>query len=141
MVDTFNLQRFVEAQQPYYEQALAELHSGQKRTHWMWFIFPQLQGLGRSAMAQRYGISGRDEASAYLHHPILGPRLQACTEAMLEHRNRSARQILGSPDDLKFHSSMTLFAQVAPDPALFEQALHVFFNGRMDSASRERLSD
>jgi uncharacterized protein (DUF1810 family) len=141
MGDPYDLQRFVDAQQAHYEQALKELRSGRKHSHWMWFIFPQLQGLGRSAMAQRYAISGRDEAIAYLQHPLLGARLRACTEAMLEHGSRSARQILGSPDDLKFHSSMTLFAQAASDPALFEQALQVFFNGRPDPASLERLSD
>ncbi|AGA87230.1 DUF1810 domain-containing protein [Stutzerimonas stutzeri] len=141
MGDPYDLQRFVDAQQAHYEQALNELRSGRKHSHWMWFIFPQLQGLGRSAMAQRYAISGRDEAIAYLQHPLLGARLRACTEAMLEHGTRSARQILGSPDDLKFHSSMTLFAQAASDPALFEQALQVFFNGRPDPASLERLSD
>lgn len=141
MGDPYDLQRFVDAQQAHYEQALNELRSGRKHSHWMWFIFPQLQGLGRSAMAQRYAISGRDEAIAYLQHPLLGARLRACTEAMLEHGSRSARQILGSPDDLKFHSSMTLFAQAASDPALFEQALQVFFNGRPDPASLERLSD
>ena len=141
MGDPYDLQRFVDAQQAHYEQALNELRSGRKHSHWMWFIFPQLQGLGRSAMAQRYAISGRDEAIAYLQHPLLGARLRACTEAMLEHGSRSARQILGSPDDLKFHSSLTLFAQAASDPALFEQALQVFFNGRPDPASLERLSD
>lgn len=140
MGDPYDLQRFVDAQQAHYEQALNELRSGRKHSHWMWFIFPQLQGLGRSAMAQRYAISGRDEAIAYLQHPLLGARLRACTEAMLEHGSRSARQILGSPDDLKFHSSMTLFAQAASDPALFEQALQVFFNGRPDPASLERLN-
>lgn len=140
MGDPYDLQRFVDAQQAHYEQALNELRSGRKHSHWMWFIFPQLQGLGRSAMAQRYAISGRDEAIAYLQHPLLGARLRACTEAMLEHGSRSARQILGSPDDLKFHSSMTLFAQTASDPALFEQALQVFFNGRPNPASLERLN-
>jgi len=140
MGDPYDLQRFVDAQQAHYEQALNELRSGRKHSHWIWFIFPQLQGLGRSAMAQRYAISGRDEAIAYLQHPLLGARLRACTEAMLEHGTRSARQILGSPDDLKFHSSMTLFAQTASDPALFEQALQVFFNGRTDPASLERLN-
>lgn len=137
----YDLQRFVDAQQDHYEQALKELRSGRKHSHWMWFIFPQLQGLGRSAMAQRYAISGRDEAIAYLQHPLLGVRLRACTEAMLEHGTRSARQILGSPDDLKFHSSMTLFAQTATDPAPFAEALQVFFNNEPDPASLERLND
>jgi uncharacterized protein (DUF1810 family) len=139
MADPYDLQRFVDAQQDHYDQVLKELRSGRKRTHWMWFIFPQLQGLGHSAMAQRYAISGRDEAAAYLQHPILGPRLRTCTEAMLEHRGDSARQILGSPDDLKFHSCMTLFAHTAPEPALFAQALQAFFDGQADPASLERL--
>ncbi|MCQ4296649.1 DUF1810 domain-containing protein [Pseudomonas stutzeri] len=139
MADLHNLQRFVDAQQDHYQQALEELRSGSKRTHWMWFIFPQLQGLGRSAMAQRYAISGREEAIAYLQHPILGPRLRTCTQAMLEHCSGSARQILGSPDDLKFHSCMTLFARTASEPALFEQALQAFFDGQADPASLERL--
>ncbi|AHY43479.1 DUF1810 domain-containing protein [Stutzerimonas decontaminans] len=141
MADPHNLQRFVDAQRDHYERALKELRGGRKRTHWIWFIFPQLQGLGRSAMAQQYAISGRNEAIAYLQHPILGPRLQTCTEAMLEHRDGSARQILGSPDDLKFHSSMTLFAATAPEPTLFEQALQVFFDGQPDAASVERLGN
>ncbi len=141
MGDPYDLQRFVDAQQGHYEQALKELRSGRKHSHWMWFIFPQLQGLGRSAMAQRYAISGRDEAIAYLQHPLLGARLRACTEAMLEHGTRSARQILGSPDDLKFHSSMTLFSQAASKPAPFAEALQVFFNSEPDPASLERLND
>lgn len=140
MADPYHLQRFVDAQQLQYQQALAELRSGRKRTHWMWFIFPQLQGLGRSAMAQRYAISGRAEAEAYLQHPLLGPRLLACTEAMLGHHRNSAQQILGSPDDLKFHSCMTLFAHVAPDSAQFEQALQAFFDGHPDPATLRLLS-
>ena len=139
MNDPFDLQRFVDAQQDVYEQALQELRAGRKRTHWMWFIFPQLSGLGRSAMAQRYAISGRDEALAYSQHPLLGPRLQACTEAMLAHAGNSALQILGRPDDLKVHSCMTLFACVALDPALFDKALEVFFRGQPDPASLEQL--
>lgn len=135
----YALQRFVDAQQSQYQQALDELRAGRKRTHWMWFVFPQLQGLGHSAMAQRYAISGRDEALAYLQHPLLGARLRACTEAMLEHRSASAQRILGSPDDRKFHSCMTLFARTAPQPALFEEALRAFFDGRPDPASLARL--
>ncbi|GBC56195.1 DUF1810 domain-containing protein [Stutzerimonas stutzeri] len=139
MNDPFDLQRFVDAQRDHYEQALQELRAGRKRTHWMWYVFPQLHGLGRSAMAQRYAISGRDEALAYLQHPLLGPRLQACTQAMLEHRATSAHRILGSPDDLKFHSCMTLFARTAQQPALFEDALQAFFDGQPDRATLERL--
>ncbi len=141
MADTYDLQRFVDAQQLQYPQALAELRSGRKRTHWMWFIFPQLQGLGRSAMAQRYAIAGRAEAEAYLQHPLLGPRLLTCTEALLEHRNDSARQILGSPDDLKFRSCMTLFAEAATNPTPFQQALQAFFDGQADPATLSLLNN
>jgi len=141
MNDPDDLQRFVDAQRGVYQQALAELRAGRKRTHWMWFIFPQLTGLGRSAMAQRYAIAGRRQAQAYLHHPLLGPRLETCTRAMLAHADRSALQILGSPDDRKFHSCMTLFAQVAADPTLFATALQVFFNGKADAPSLRRLGD
>ncbi|MCQ4326506.1 DUF1810 domain-containing protein [Stutzerimonas stutzeri] len=135
MNDRYDLQRFVDAQRPVYERALGELRDGHKRTHWMWFIFPQLSGLGHSAMASRYAISGEAEALAYLQHPLLGPRLEACTRAMLEHRGQSAQRILGTPDDLKFHSCLTLFARVAPPPAPFDEALQAFFEGRPDPAS------
>ena len=139
MNDLFSLQRFVEAQQPIYPQALAELQAGRKRSHWMWFVFPQLQGLGRSETARRYAISDVEQARAYLAHPLLGPRLQECTRALLQHADRSAREILGTPDDLKFRSSMTLFAAVADEPALFEQALEAFFDGKADRLTLERL--
>src|SRR5690606_539430 len=109
-----DLQRFVDAQHPLYARALAELQAGYKQSHWMWFVFPQIAGLGHSAMAQRYAIADRDEALAYLRHTLLGPRLDECARALLPHRERTARQILGSPDDLKLRSSMTLFAAVAP---------------------------
>jgi len=141
MADPYDLQRFVDAQQLQYPQALAELRSGRKRTHWMWFIFPQLRGLGHSAMAQRFAISGRAEAQAYMQHPLLGTRLLTCTEALLEHRNDSARQILGSPDDLKLRSCMTLFAQAATNPVPFEQALQAFFDGQADPATLGLLSN
>jgi len=139
MGDPHDLQRFVEAQTPVYERALEELRAGHKQSHWMWFVFPQIAGLGNSAMAQRYAISGVDEARAYLEHPLLGPRLQACAQAMLLHRDRSARQILGSPDDLKLRSSMTLFAAVAPEQPLFQQVLDTFFEGEADSQTLSRL--
>ncbi len=140
MSDAFDLSRFVEAQAGTYPTALAELQAGDKRSHWMWFIFPQLRGLGHSAMAQHYGLSGLDEARAYLAHPLLGPRLLTCTQALLQYPQRSLRQMLGSPDDLKFRSSMTLFAAAAGDePSLFRQALTVHCNGQPDPRTLELL--
>ena len=119
MTDPFNLQRFVAAQQDVYETALAELHAGAKRSHWMWFIFPQLKGLGRSAMAEYYGLAGADEATAYAAHPVLGPRLRECAGALLPHlASRSPEQILGPVDALKLRSSMRLFAEAVPDEPL-----------------------
>ncbi len=138
-MDRFNLTRFVEAQAPVYEQVLLELRAGRKRSHWMWFIFPQVAGLGHSPMAQRFAISGADEARAYLDHPLLGARIRECTETMLAHSQRSAHAILGSPDDLKFHSSMTLFAAVEKKGSPFEQALRVFYDGKPDEATLVRL--
>ncbi|UPQ81659.1 DUF1810 domain-containing protein [Pseudomonas knackmussii] len=139
MGNPHDLQRFVEAQTPVYKRALEELRAGHKQSHWMWFVFPQVAGLGSSAMAQRYAISGVDEARAYLEHPLLGPRLHACAQAMLLHRDRSVRQILGSPDDLKLRSSMTLFAAVAPEQPLFQQVLDTFFEGEADPKTMSRL--
>lgn len=139
MNDPYSLQRFVEAQQAVYPQALAEMQAGRKRSHWMWFVFPQIEGLGHSEMAQRYAISDTEHARAYLAHPLLGPRLQECTRALLQHIERPAREILGTPDDLKFRSSMTLFAAVADEPALFERALEAFFEGKPDRLTLERL--
>ncbi|GIF22364.1 uncharacterized protein (DUF1810 family) [Actinoplanes tereljensis] len=124
MVD-FDLERFVVAQERMYADALAEIRAGSKETHWMWFVFPQVAGLGRSAIAQRYAISGRAEARAYLAHPVLGPRLLECATAMLEHE-KSATEILGWPDDLKLCSSMTLFAEVAPDRTVFDRVIARF---------------
>lgn len=113
---SYDLDRFVTAQATTYTTALAELHAGRKRTHWMWFIFPQMRGLGVSEMSHRYGITSLDEARAYLAHPVLGPRLRACTEAVLGHPDRSLHEMFGSPDDLKFCSSMTLFAEADGTP-------------------------
>ena len=127
-----DLDRFVKAQEGIYAMALAELKAGQKRTHWMWFIFPQMQGLGQSAMARTYGIGSRAEALAYLGHPLLGERLAACTIAMLAVEGRSARAILGSPDDLKFCSSMTLFAACSAPGSLYHQALERYCGGSPD---------
>lgn len=132
MADAYNLQRFLDAQSGIYPTALAELQAGCKSSHWMWFVFPQLAGLGRSTMAQRYAITSVDEARAYATHPILGTRLRECADALLGWPERSARQILGSPDDLKLHSSMTLFAIAAPQEPVFTRVLAVFFNAERD---------
>src|SRR3954467_9583383 len=133
MSEPHDLMRFLDAQAEIYATALAELKAGQKRSHWMWFIFPQLRGLGHSSTAQFYGISSLDEARAYLAHPVLGPRLMRCTEAVLAVEGRSLHAIFGSPDDLKFCSSMTLFALVAgEDQSVFRQALARYSEGRMD---------
>jgi uncharacterized protein (DUF1810 family) len=131
--DPFDLQRFHAAQAPIYERALAELRAGQKRSHWMWFVFPQLRGLGISATAQHYGIRSRAEAAAYLADPILGARLKECTEAVLQVQDRSLHTIFGSPDDLKFRSSMTLFAAAAgKHGGLFQAALDRCCEGKRD---------
>ncbi|HAU77958.1 MAG TPA: DUF1810 domain-containing protein [Agrobacterium sp.] len=135
----FNLERFVTAQQNIYEVALSELQAGLKRSHWMWFIFPQLRGLGRSETARFYAISGRAEAEAYLTHPVLGPRLVECTTAMLWHTDLSAHDILGSPDDLKFRSSMTLFGAVAGRDLPFQAALDRFYAGVRDESTLRLL--
>jgi uncharacterized protein (DUF1810 family) len=127
-----DLRRFVEAQDPVYEQVLAELRAGRKRTHWMWFIFPQLRGLGSSAMAERYGIASRQEAEEYLRHPVLGPRLIECTRLVNAIEGRTIDEIFGYPDDLKFRSSMTLFAAVAVGQTEFQRALEKYFNGERD---------
>src|SRR5438552_788440 len=111
----YDLQRFVEAQDPVYEQVCAELRRGKKTSHWMWFVFPQLSGLGTSAMSRRYAISSVEEAAAYLRHPILGPRLIECAELVLQVSGKTANEIFGSPDDLKFRSSMSLFARASPE--------------------------
>ncbi|MEU4420468.1 DUF1810 domain-containing protein [Actinoplanes sp. NPDC024001] len=124
-----DLDRFVRAQDGIYETALAELTAGSKRSHWMWFVFPQLAGLGSSPTAQRYAIRDLAEARAYLAHPVLGPRLTECCAALLRHEGRDAERILGYPDDLKLRSSMTLFARAADDPALFERVLDHYYDG------------
>lgn len=129
---TYDLERFVAAQNGIYERALAELQAGHKQSHWMWFIFPQIAGLGHSDMAQRYAIASLDEARAYLKHPVLGERLERCVQALLPWGNRSARQIMGSPDDMKLRSSMTLFALAEPGDGVFRELLDTFFDGEMD---------
>lgn len=133
--DDFYLGRFLAAQQAVYPSVLEELRDGFKQSHWMWFIFPQASGLGKSPMAQRYAIASRAEAQAYLADPILGPRLEECTQAMLSHPGRSAHDILGSPDDMKFCSSMTLFAEVAKKGSPFERALEIFYRGEHDDVT------
>ncbi len=140
-VDAPGLQRFVDAQDAggTYAAALSELRAGRKRTHWMWFVFPQVAGLGRSPMAQRYAIASLDEARAYLRHPVLGPRMVECTGIVNAVQGRTARAIFGSPDDLKFRSSMTLFAAAAPDDPVFPAVLHRFFGGTRDEATISRL--
>jgi len=126
------LEKFVAAQQHNYATALDEISSGRKQSHWMWYIFPQLDGLGFSEMAKRYGIRDLKQASAYLKHPLLGSRLTEISEALLTHEERSAHEIFGSPDDLKLRSSMSLFASVPSAPLVFQQVLDKFFSGHKD---------
>lgn len=127
------LNRFVDAQAPIFDDACAELAAGRKRTHWMWFVFPQLRGLGHSPTAHRYGLASADEALAYWQHPLLGPRLARCAALVLAHAGRrSAHDIFGSPDDLKLHSCMTLFDAVAPGQPVFRRVLDAFYGGRAD---------
>jgi len=137
--DQFDLQRFVDAQTPVFEQVISELRRGFKRTHWIWFIFPQIAGLGHSQMTKKFSLSSLAEAQAYIKHPLLGPRLRECTRLVNQVEGRSIQQIFGYPDDLKFRSSMTLFAQATPDNALFQEALQKYFNGELDSQTVERL--
>src|SRR5579862_5913271 len=136
--DLFDLQRFVAAQDSVFERVLSELRAGRKRSHWIWFIFPQIRGLGHSGTAQKYGISSLEEAAAYLAHPILGPRLRKCTRLVNHIDGRSIGEILGYPDDLKFRSSMTLFAHATPDNQVFVDALEKYFDGEPDSLTLER---
>jgi len=133
MSDTYDLARFLSAQAGVHDQVLAELRAGRKRSHWMWFVFPQLAGLGHSAMAQRYAIGSLDEARAYLAHPVLGERLRECCRLLLEAAGGDAHAIFGSPDDLKFHSSMTLFDRAAPEETVFRRCLQKYFGGRADA--------
>jgi uncharacterized protein (DUF1810 family) len=135
-----SLERFVTAQAPVYAQALAELRAGQKQSHWMWFIFPQMLGLGQSAMSRQYGIHSLDEARRYLAHPVLGARYRECCQALMNVRGKSAREILGTPDDMKLCSSLTLFAEAAPDELLFFNLLEKYFDGDADEATLEKLT-
>jgi len=136
----FELQRFIEAQDSVYPSVLAELRSGQKRSHWMWFVFPQLQGLGSSATAREYAIRSRQEARAYSDHPVLGARLRECVELVLAVEGRTASQIFPYPDDLKFHSCVTLFEATAVVPDLFRAALNKYFEGRSDQRTLDLLA-
>jgi len=137
--DPYDLNRFVEAQLSNYEDALAELRAGNKRSHWSWYVFPQVRGLGSSPMSVRYSINSKDEASAFLAHPVLGARLRECVSAMLAHRGLSASRILGDIDAQKFRSCLTLFAQAAPSEPLFDEALKKYFDGVPDSKTLSLL--
>ncbi|RZL90154.1 MAG: DUF1810 domain-containing protein [Variovorax sp.] len=139
MSDPFQLQRFVDAQATVIERVLDELREGRKRSHWMWFVFPQLQGLGLSETARYYAISSLEEARAYLGHPVLGGRLLQCSELVRAVEGRSVAAIFGSPDDLKFHSSMTLFLAADPSQAVFCDSLQKYFGGRSDEATLSLL--
>jgi uncharacterized protein (DUF1810 family) len=137
--DPYNLQRFLDAQNPVFEQVCAELRAGGKREHWMWFIFPQIEGLGYSHLTRKFAISSREEAEAYLDHPILGPRLRHCTRLVTLVEGRTICQIFSEPDYLKFHSSMTLFSHATSDNQVFRDALHKYFGDELDRATLERL--
>jgi len=138
--DEHDLNRFVEAQRTTYERALAELRGGRKRSHWMWYVFPQLAGLGRSATAERYAIASLAEAQAYLKHPVLGPRLIECATAVLDVEGRSAHEIFGSPDDWKLRSCATLFALASAPESVFSRLLAKYFDGRQDEQTVRLLS-
>ncbi|HEY0845551.1 MAG TPA: DUF1810 domain-containing protein [Noviherbaspirillum sp.] len=135
----YDLQRFVDAQAPVYDTVCAELRSGRKRSHWIWFIFPQIAGLGRSSTAMRYAIGSLDEAKAYLAHPVLGPRLRECARLVADIEGSPIDRIFWYPDDMKFHSSMTLFARATGDNAVFVECLDKYFGGEPDQATLDRL--
>jgi uncharacterized protein (DUF1810 family) len=135
----FDLGRFVEAQEKDYERALAEIRGGRKRSHWIWYIFPQIDGLGFSSMSQRYAIKSAAEADAFLKHPVLGPRLMECCEAILRVEGRSALEILGSPDDMKLKSCATLFACLSPPGSVFERVLDTYYQGERDTQTLRLL--
>jgi uncharacterized protein (DUF1810 family) len=137
--DPFNLQRFVQAQDPVFERVQRELDEGRKRSHWMWFVFPQFAGLGGSEMSRRFAIGSAGEARAYLAHELLGARLRTCTQFVLKVQQRSIAEIFGHPDDLKFHSSMTLFAQFTDEDSLYSQALERYFHGILDEWTLQLL--
>ena len=136
----YNLQRFVDAQQPVFDRVIAELKQGRKRGHWIWFIFPQLKGLGHSSNSEFFGISSLQEAAAYVQHPVLGPRLVQCTELVNSVEGSSAEDIFGEIDAMKFRSSMTLFAKAAPDNRIFADAIRKYFGGRLDGLTINRMA-
>lgn len=138
-MDQYDLQRFIDAQEGVIDSVLSELKAGRKRTHWMWFVFPQVAGLGRSEMAKRYSISSGEEARAFLRHPVLGIRLMQCTEALLAIDRRSAFEIFGTPDDLKLKSSMTLFESITEPGSAFAKVLDKYFSGARDGRTLELL--
>ena len=135
----YHLERFVEAQNPVYDQVCRELQQGLKMTHWMWFIFPQIGGLSSSAMSRRFAITSLEEADAYLEHSVLGPRLVQCTEFVINTSGRTLKQILGPTDNMKFRSCMTLFAHTTASTKVFEDALQRYFSGRYDQLTLDRL--
>jgi uncharacterized protein (DUF1810 family) len=137
--DSYSLRRFLDAQAPVYAQVCSELRAGRKRSHWMWFIFPQIQGLGYSPLARKFAIASLEEAKAYLDHPILGARLRECCRLVNQVEGRSIEEIFGYPDDLKFRSSMTLFAHATSDDQIFRDALKKYCNGEDDPSTLERL--
>jgi uncharacterized protein (DUF1810 family) len=139
--DPYNLNRFISAQETTYENVLAELNNGRKRTHWMWFIFPQIDGLGRSATSKHYAIRSEKEALQYLNHPILGARLLKCAETVLAIENRSVAEIFGFPDNLKLKSSMTLFAHISQPGSVFAYVLNKYFGGKQDNKTLELLQN
>lgn len=139
--DPYDLERFVTAQEPIFERVRAELRAGRKQSHWMWFVFPQIAGLGRTPTAIRYAIGSAEEAQAYVSHPVLGDRLRDCTRLVLDVKGRSLHDIFGTPDDLKFRSSMTLFAHVAADNAVFLDALDVYCDGLFDPLTIAKLTE
>jgi len=139
MNDPYGLQRFVDAQNPVYDKVCSELRDGVKKSHWMWFIFPQVEGLGSSQMARKFAISSLAEAAAFLAHPVLGSRLTECTRLVNLVAGRPIEEIFGYSDDLKFRSSMTLFAHAAPDNRVFTDALQKYFSGEFDPATLARL--
>lgn len=138
--DPHNLSRFVEAQQPTYAQALSEIRTGRKRSHWMWYIFPQIDGLAFSSTSKHFAIKSIDEAKAYLAHPVLGPRLVECAEAALAVEGRSATEIFGSPDDLKLRSCATLFDAVSPPGSAFDRLLAKYYQGQRDPRTLQILT-
>ena len=140
MIDVFNLQRFIDAQERYYPSVLEELRAGEKRGHWMWYIFPQIQGLGESSLSREYAISSLEEAKTYSEHPTLGARLRECTQLVMAVDNRTAKQVFSCPDNLKFRSCMTLFALLATGgPSIFQAALLKYFDGEPDHLTLDIL--